>query len=121
MPSRYILSTTPESIESKFAASLRGAAEATSSLLCETTKQPLDIYNNYNISPGQFAPVITNDKPHEIQLFKFGLTPFWAKSEMNLFNVPRWRAFVTRVGINSLNTLSLYLPLSPIKYQTLCK
>jgi len=70
----YILATTPEAIESRFA--LRGG----------TTKQPLDIYNNYNISPGQFAPVITNDKPYEIQLFKFGLTPFWPKSEMNLFN-----------------------------------
>jgi putative SOS response-associated peptidase YedK len=39
-----------------------------------------------HISHGQYAPVITNEKPYEIQLFKFGLTPFWAKSEMNLFN-----------------------------------
>ena len=76
MPSRYIISTTPEAIESKFALSLRGG----------TTKQPLPDFNNFNISPGQLAPVITTEKPHEIQLFKFGLTPFWAKSEMNLFN-----------------------------------
>lgn len=69
---RYILSTSPEAIESKFAVVAR--------LLTH------DVVNNYNISPGQFAPVITNEKPHEIQLFKFGLTPFWAKSEMNLLN-----------------------------------
>jgi putative SOS response-associated peptidase YedK len=67
---RYILSTTPEATESKFA----------------IPPQSIKIENNYNISPGQFVPVITNDNPHEIQLFKFGLTPFWAKSEMNLFN-----------------------------------
>lgn len=70
MPSRYIISTTPEAIESKFA----------------IPPQSIIVENNYNISPGQLAPVITNEKPYEIQLFKFGLTPFWAKSEMNLFN-----------------------------------
>ena len=70
MPSRYIISTTPEAIESIFA----------------LPPQSIKVENNYNISPGQFAPVITNEKPYEIQLFKFGLTPFWAKSEMNLFN-----------------------------------
>jgi putative SOS response-associated peptidase YedK len=70
MPSRYIISTTPEAIESKFA----------------LPHQSIQVENNYNISPGQLAPVITNEKTYEIQLFKFGLTPFWAKSEMNLFN-----------------------------------
>ena len=67
---RYIISTTPEAIESKFA----------------IPPQSIIVDNNYNIFPGQFAPVITNEKPYEIQLFKFGFTPFWAKSEMNLFN-----------------------------------
>ena len=70
MPSRYIISTTPAAIESNFA----------------LPPQLITIENNYNISPGQYVPVITNEKPYEIQLFKFGLTPFWAKSEMNLFN-----------------------------------
>jgi putative SOS response-associated peptidase YedK len=70
MSSRYIISTTPEAIESKFA----------------IPPQSIIVENSYNISPGQYAPVITNENPHEIQLFKFGLTPFWAKSEMNLFN-----------------------------------
>lgn len=41
---------------------------------------------NYNIGPGTSAPVITNDKPKELQFFQFGLTPFWAKKRMYLFN-----------------------------------
>jgi len=41
---------------------------------------------NYNVVPGALAPVITNDKPDEIQFFRFGLTPFWAKKPMYLIN-----------------------------------
>lgn len=41
---------------------------------------------NYNISPGDFAPVITQDNPDKLQLFRFGLMPFWAKKPMYLFN-----------------------------------
>jgi putative SOS response-associated peptidase YedK len=41
---------------------------------------------NYNVVPGALAPVITNDKPNEIQFFRFGLTPFWAKKPMYLIN-----------------------------------
>jgi putative SOS response-associated peptidase YedK len=32
---------------------------------------------SYNIGPGRYAPVITNDKPNEVQLFRFGMTPSW--------------------------------------------
>ena len=32
---------------------------------------------SYNIGPGKYAPVITNDHPFEIQLFRFGLIPSW--------------------------------------------
>jgi putative SOS response-associated peptidase YedK len=70
MLSRYIISTTPSAIESKFA----------------LPPQSILVENNYNISPGQLAPVITNEKPYEIQLFQFGLTPFWAKREMLIGN-----------------------------------
>ncbi len=41
---------------------------------------------NYNISPGQFAPVITSEFPNRLQLFRFGLVPFWAKKDMFLIN-----------------------------------
>ncbi len=40
----------------------------------------------YNISPGQLAPVITGDNPKELQLFRFGMTPFWAKKPMYMIN-----------------------------------
>jgi putative SOS response-associated peptidase YedK len=70
MCSRYILANTLPQIETLF-----GLPE-----------QDIHLSPNYNISPGQYAPVITNEKPYQLQLFKFGLTPFWAKSGMNLFN-----------------------------------
>jgi putative SOS response-associated peptidase YedK len=41
---------------------------------------------SYNISPGQQAPVITNENPDELQMYQFGLTPFWSKKPMYLFN-----------------------------------
>ncbi len=47
---------------------------------------PFELPPNYNLGPGSVAPVITSDKPYEVQLFKFGLTPFWAKKRMYLFN-----------------------------------
>lgn len=45
-----------------------------------------DFQPHYNISPGTLAPVITNQAPDQIQLFQFGLTPYWAKKPMYLFN-----------------------------------
>lgn len=33
----------------------------------------------YNIAPTQQAPVVTNDRVDDIQLFKWGLIPHWAK------------------------------------------
>lgn len=34
---------------------------------------------NYNVAPTQLHPVITNEQPGQLQLFKWGLIPFWAK------------------------------------------
>ena len=70
MCTRYILVITMEQIESRF----------------ELPHQSITITPNYNICAGQLVPVITDDKPHEIQLLKFGLTPFWAKKEMLIIN-----------------------------------
>jgi len=75
MSTRYIISTTPEAIESKFA----------------LPPQSIIIENNYNISPGQFAPVITNEKPYEIQLFKFGLTPFYTEARQVKSTLRHWK------------------------------
>ena len=41
---------------------------------------------SYNIAPGHMAPVIVGHHPHSVQLFRFGLTPFWAKKDMMLIN-----------------------------------
>lgn len=41
---------------------------------------------NYNTSPGDYSPVITNQRPDILQFFQFGLTPHWAKKRMYLFN-----------------------------------
>jgi putative SOS response-associated peptidase YedK len=51
-----------------------------------TVSEDMDYKPSYNISPGQFAPVITNERPNELQMFQFGLTPFWSKKPMYLFN-----------------------------------
>ena len=41
---------------------------------------------SFNVAPGKYAPVITNENPRELKLFRFGLTPFWAKKPMMLIN-----------------------------------
>ena len=41
---------------------------------------------SYNISPGNFAPVITSENPRQLDLFRFGMIPFWAKKPMALIN-----------------------------------
>ena len=46
----------------------------------------IDYKPSYNISPGQVAPVITSEKPDTLQMYQFGLTPFWSKKPMYFFN-----------------------------------
>lgn len=41
---------------------------------------------NTNVSPGNYAPVITNEKPSELQFLCFGFSPFWAKKRMYVIN-----------------------------------
>ena len=40
----------------------------------------------YNCSPGQELPVITNNHPDRMQFFKWGLTPEWAEESFDLIN-----------------------------------
>ena len=51
-----------------------------------TVAADFDFQPSYNISPGKKAPVITSQNPRQLQLFRFGLTPFWARKPMFLFN-----------------------------------
>ncbi len=62
MCGRYILIQKAEVLEKRFGI---------------TVPATLKLIPSYNIAPGKFAPVITNDRPHELQLFRFGLTPSW--------------------------------------------
>lgn len=71
MCGRYILVQKTEKLEKRFNVS---AAEG-------TEWKPA-----YNISPGQLAPVITGNEPGQLQLFRFGMTPFWAKKSMYMIN-----------------------------------
>ncbi len=36
---------------------------------------------SYNVAPSHLHPVITNQDPNHINLYKWGLIPFWAKDE----------------------------------------
>lgn len=38
-----------------------------------------ELPSRYNIAPSQDVPVITNRHPREIELFRWGLVPYWAK------------------------------------------
>ena len=38
-----------------------------------------DLIKRYNVAPSQLALVLTDEKPHELQMYKWGLIPSWAK------------------------------------------
>jgi len=71
MCGRYVLVQKVEVIENRFNVSADSSFNFTA---------------NYNICPGTYSPVITLENPKELQLMRFGLTPFWAKKNMYLFN-----------------------------------
>jgi putative SOS response-associated peptidase YedK len=72
MCGRYVIVSSVEVIEKRFQVT--------------APELPLGIIPNYNLGPGALAPVITSDKPKELQFFHFGMTPSWAKKKMYLFN-----------------------------------
>jgi len=41
---------------------------------------------SFNIAPGSLAPVITTDNPRQLNLLRFGLTPYWAKKPLMFIN-----------------------------------
>ncbi|MFO8128546.1 MAG: SOS response-associated peptidase [Bacteroidales bacterium] len=71
MCGRYVLVQKTEVLEKRFNANV---------------PEGIEIKPSYNISPGQYAPVITNENPREIRLFRFGMTPFWAGKPLYLLN-----------------------------------
>ena len=71
MCGRYVLVQKQEIIEKRFNVSFDINEE---------------FYPSYNIAPGNKSLVITNNQPDKVQLFRFGLTPFWAKKNMLFIN-----------------------------------
>jgi putative SOS response-associated peptidase YedK len=39
------------------------------------------IFPRYNAAPGQDLPVLTNEDPKQVNLYRWGLIPFWAKDK----------------------------------------
>jgi len=52
----------------------------------DRTPDNLPYKPSFNVGPGKQAPVITIQKPKELQLYTFGLTPYWAKKKMYMIN-----------------------------------
>ena len=71
MCGRYVLVQKIETIEKRFNVK---------------STEGLEWKPSYNTSIGQLAPVITSDHPQHLDLMRFGLTPFWSKKQMYLFN-----------------------------------
>lgn len=63
MCARYTITPTPKELLSEFGASAIDP----------------DYRPSYNLAPTQTSPVIIAQKPEAIQLFHFGLVPYWAK------------------------------------------
>ena len=68
MCGRATLSKTPKELEKRYQATFEFDIEALDAVL-----------PSYNIAPTHWHPVITNDQPQQLQLFKWGLIPSWAK------------------------------------------
>ena len=71
MCGNFFLIQSPDSLKFRFKVNIPGG---------------INILPSYKISPGQKTPVITGERPHEIQLYRFGLTPSWAQKQMTLIN-----------------------------------
>ncbi len=63
MCGRFSLTQTESDIEARFGAKFYSN----------------DLVKRYNVAPSQLALVITDAKPQELQLFRWGLIPSWAK------------------------------------------
>jgi len=71
MCGRFILVQKLEKLESRYNA---------------TAVEGIDYSPSFNISPGKSSLIIPGDAPEKIMPAIFGLTPFWAKKSMYLFN-----------------------------------
>jgi len=70
MCGRYVTVTKIKEIEKRFG----------------VTAPKVNFEPNANVGAGQFAPVITGEKPGELQFYRFGFTPHWAKKNTLVLN-----------------------------------
>ena len=71
MCGRYVIISTLEKVEKRFEVKANNSTA-------------LDV--NVNVAIGEYAPVITDADPQQLQLFKFGFTPSWAEKGAYLIN-----------------------------------
>jgi putative SOS response-associated peptidase YedK len=69
MCGRFTLTTKPKIIQQMF----------------NLEKMPDDLQPRYNIAPTQNVAVFTGQEPRSLQMFRWGLVPFWAK-DINIGN-----------------------------------
>jgi putative SOS response-associated peptidase YedK len=55
--------------------------ESRGSMRASRLLKQAEMDNRFNVAPSQSLPVITNDKPDELQFFSWGLLPHWAKEK----------------------------------------
>ncbi len=70
MCGRYVQVSTVETIEKRF----------------NVDGGQLELHPQFNVSPGNFAPIILDKDKHQITIGQFGFSPSWAKKRMFLFN-----------------------------------
>lgn len=52
----------------------------------QINQNTIPIPESFCVAGGARCYVITSENPHEIQVMKFGMTPYWAKTPMDLIN-----------------------------------
>jgi putative SOS response-associated peptidase YedK len=67
MCGRYVLVADPNIIQQTFD--------------LDSVESGIDFGARYNIAPTQMVPVITNEHPKALELYRWGLIPSWAKEE----------------------------------------
>lgn len=70
MCGRYVIASRVEVIEKRF----------------RVERLFKELRPNFNVSPGELAPIITDDQPKKLQLAEFGFTPSWSKKRTYIFN-----------------------------------
>ena len=70
MCGRYVQVSTVENIEKRFNIDASG----------------IQLEKQYNVAPGNYAPIILDRSKHKLTMGQFGFSPSWAKKRMFLFN-----------------------------------